>query len=520
MKKFLASIAALSLALSAIAWQTNLPPEAKKTAKKQTTTTLKDNSTGKPTSKKRQGTSSGHSKAKAAAQTAPQGSIAIASTPAGAQIMIDGENVGTTPMIISNFPAGYHELKLSRYDHRDFTEDFYLEEDSTKIFNINMKRNCLVISSDPAKAKVYLDSKYLGTTPMTIFDIPQGRHELSFVKEGCKKLNADINFNEIATDSISYTLTREMHLTISSLPLKAEVYINNQYLGTTPIYLPERPHGQQLLAISAPDHKDFTATVDFDDILDTNVQYCLTKDEINSNRFYTNQADGEINGHEYVDLGLPSGTKWATCNIGALEPSGNGFYFQWGDTKPQTEYVEKNCKTHNKHLTNSIAGDPNRDAATARWGQSWQLPSREQFKELMNMCKWVGISVNGVPGCRIIGPNGKSIFLPASGKKFSSGTIDDINYFNKYGGWIKGSIWLDSPYYYDYDYDLKSKTKSKLKKLKGKVGISDSDNQRSHSGNFRIESRNNSQSEFSDPEVSDSSWFRYYGLPIRAVVAK
>ena len=48
---------------------------------------------------------------------------------------------------------------------------------------------------------------------------------------------------------------------------------------------------------------------------------------------------GYVNGHEWVDLGLPSGTKWATCNVGALTPEGRGTYFSWGETNKKDEYI-------------------------------------------------------------------------------------------------------------------------------------------------------------------------------------
>jgi len=112
--------------------------------------------------------------------------------------------------------------------------------------------------------------------------------------------------------------------------------------------------------------------------------------------------------HEWVDLGLPSGTLWATCNVGANSPEEYGDYFAWGETKPKEEY---SWETYN------IAGlDVIYDTATENWGNEWQTPSKEQFEELKKNCTVMWTTRNSVNGEQITSKsNGKSIFLPAAG---------------------------------------------------------------------------------------------------------
>lgn len=110
--------------------------------------------------------------------------------------------------------------------------------------------------------------------------------------------------------------------------------------------------------------------------------------------------------HEYVDLGLPSGTLWATCNVGASKPEEYGDYFAWGETTTKSTY---------EWGTYKYSSD---DAATANWGSGWQMPSREQCYELINSSytttTWT--TMNGVKGRRITSKsNRNSIFLPAAG---------------------------------------------------------------------------------------------------------
>ena len=122
--------------------------------------------------------------------------------------------------------------------------------------------------------------------------------------------------------------------------------------------------------------------------------------------------------HECVDLGLSSGVKWATCNIGANKPEEYGDYIAWGETKAKSEYTK--YKTNMFPISNT-----SRDAATVQWGELWRMPTKRDFKELQEMCKWEWVKINGTNGYKVIGPNGNSIFLPAAGKWYiKEGKVD------------------------------------------------------------------------------------------------
>jgi hypothetical protein len=134
--------------------------------------------------------------------------------------------------------------------------------------------------------------------------------------------------------------------------------------------------------------------------------------------------------HQWVDLGLPSGTLWATRNIGANSPEESGNYFAWGETEPKEEYYMSNYKWYDndnelftKYCTDSEYGmvddkelEPRDDAAWANWGPSWRMPSLEQLQELREKCSWEWIEKNGTSGYLVTGPNGNTIFLPAAGE--------------------------------------------------------------------------------------------------------
>ena len=147
-------------------------------------------------------------------------------------------------------------------------------------------------------------------------------------------------------------------------------------------------------------------------------------------------TSGTENGHDYVDLGLPSGLKWATCNVGATTPEGYGDYFAWGETAPKDEYDLSTCKyctfpdkTLTKYNTNSDYGtvdnkttlDLSDDAARANWGGKWRMPTKAEQDELRNNCTWTWTTQNGVNGYKVISKtNGNSIFLPAAGYRIGT----------------------------------------------------------------------------------------------------
>ena len=112
---------------------------------------------------------------------------------------------------------------------------------------------------------------------------------------------------------------------------------------------------------------------------------CNPDDDDNNNNG-GNNGNGQHNGHEYVDIGLPSGLKWATCNVGASSPEDYGDYFAWGETSPKAEYTWENSVTYGEQMSD-ISGNAQYDAATANWGGSWRMPTKEQMEELVEHCE-------------------------------------------------------------------------------------------------------------------------------------
>ena len=125
--------------------------------------------------------------------------------------------------------------------------------------------------------------------------------------------------------------------------------------------------------------------------------------------------------HEYVDLGLPSGTLWATCNVGASSPEDYGSYFAWGETKPKYGYSWETYKYgSNPTKYNNSDGkkvlDYSDDAAYQNWGSDWCMPTIDQLIELKDQCTWKWTTRKGKKGYLVTSKkNGNTLFLPAAG---------------------------------------------------------------------------------------------------------
>ena len=177
---------------------------------------------------------------------------------------------------------------------------------------------------------------------------------------------------------------------------------------------------------------------------------------------------GRAHINDYVDLGLPSGLLWATCNVGADSPEDYGDYFAWGETTPKDtynwstyQYCNGSNNTLTKYCNNSSYGYngftdnlttllPEDDAAAANWGGNWRMPTKEEFQELYNNTTVTWTQQNGVNGRLFTAANGNSLFLPAAGYRNNSslGSAGGNGYYwssslyssYPYDAWILGFI--------------------------------------------------------------------------------
>lgn len=126
-----------------------------------------------------------------------------------------------------------------------------------------------------------------------------------------------------------------------------------------------------------------------------------------------------------IDLGLPSGTKWACCSVDASAPEDYGGYYAWGETETKSVYSPETYKFYlgrdsytqypiYENIGNDIAGTEY-DVAYKKCGVTWRMPSKEQIEELQNNCSSARFGLNNVRGVIAIGTNGAKLFFPLSG---------------------------------------------------------------------------------------------------------
>ena len=190
------------------------------------------------------------------------------------------------------------------------------------------------------------------------------------------------------------------------------------------------------------------------------------------------KVENSANGHEYVDLDLPSGTLWATCNIGATKPEDFGGYFAWGETimknkynwttykysKGDSDLMTKYCNEsdcgYNGFIDNLIELQTDDDPATANWGSGWQIPSYEQWRELLAYTNNEWTTQYGVSGMLITAENGVKLFLPAAGDRCWGNDFDKVGIIGIYWSSTLNTFYPDSAWnftfyscYFDYGMD-------------------------------------------------------------------
>lgn len=179
-----------------------------------------------------------------------------------------------------------------------------------------------------------------------------------------------------------------------------------------------------------------------------------------------------------IDLGLPSGTKWACCNVGADNPEGFGGYYAWGETEEKSRYDTNNYLLTYIDEKGGIWRDPDTgnyfsiidigsdiagteyDVATVKWGSGWTMPSRQQIMELREYCEaaWG----RGRRTMKFIGSNGNFIILPDAGNKTSSGTVTS---FNGMGFYWSSSASLDDETYHQWAFILRFDHRPQIDKI-------------------------------------------------------
>ena len=200
----------------------------------------------------------------------------------------------------------------------------------------------------------------------------------------------------------------------------------------------------------------------------TSIVFAANVNATENESFRIITISGKADKHTYVDLGLPSGTLWATCNVGANNATEPGNFYAWGETEPKEEYSWQTYKwtgkqkVINKYNNNQNYGNPDNkyvldaedDAATVNWGKKWRTPTSEELTELRIHCNWEWTrNYNGTGAVGRIGiskTNGNIIFLPAGGYRFSTNVKSE----NEDGGYWSSTL-CENYSYRSYSFNFR-----------------------------------------------------------------
>lgn len=363
----------------------------------------------------------------------------IRTEPAGASVFVDGELVGTSPVSIPD------KLRRGTVSVTAQKEMYYPEEISysvpgdtkrhTVTVTLSPQFGTVVCRCDDPEAELWIDNQKVGTGTWTGQLSSRSSHYLEARKKG--HLSRSVNFDVVEGGTVTQTIGSPEPLygsiEVLSEPSGAVVKVDGKQVGTTPFILNEVLIEDHRIEVSKDGYEPYTATFTLAHNQHLPLNYTLRKEQPKP-KVVVNTDRGALNGHEWVDLGLS--VRWATCNVGASNPSDYGNYYAWGETKTKSSYTEGNSKTYNVVMPD-ISGEPKYDAATANWGEGWRMPTKEELEELVDKCDWEWTSQSGRNGYKVTGPNGNSIFLPAAGWRYGAS-------LNVAGGF--GRYWSSTPY--------------------------------------------------------------------------
>ena len=389
------------------------------------------------------------------------------------EIWVEGEHRGNGVLTLKLEP-GQYKVETKRASHQSNSQ--LLQINNLTAMNVVLEEpaplyGSLEVNTSPMMAKVYLDGKEVGETPFFMNNVLIGAHELRVEKDGYASQQQSITIDHGAVSSQTLTLSSQLRVRFDA----------NGGEGTMAAQTFEAGVSQAITANtftrSGYTFTGWNTNADGSGSSYTDKQSITISQDITLYAQWESaggsgggsSTSGTENGHEWVDLGLPSGLKWAICNVGATAPEGYGDYFAWGETSPKDNYdwgTYKYCNgsydTMIKYCTRSNYGyngftynkttlDLSDDAARANWGGTWRMPTAAEQKELRKHCKWKWTTQNGVKGFKVTSKtNGNSIFLPAAG--YRSGA--SVYYVGSYGNYWSSSLYESYPYdaYYLYFY--------------------------------------------------------------------
>ena len=289
-----------------------------------------------------------------------------------------------------------------KYTYTSVDQTFFPEGNNGKSFNMPMLGT---ISNDNTVSFVHL----AGVICLQIDKMPAETGKVTVTASG-KQLCG--TFSAFLTDD-----TPEIETTNSNSDNTVTFHYDGATEGKPGVFYLPTPSGSYSLNIVVSGDGYSSTTISSVDMVRTRLQAVY----IETN--YTFTGGKEINGHKFIDLGLPSGLLWAETNIGAETRYDEGDYFAWGEIKTKDNYGTEGYSTPSASL--SVGND----AAYQNWGNFCRMPTNVEFQELLDYCTWTWVSRtnsdgNSINCYKVVGKNDNVIYFPASGRIESSGSMN------------------------------------------------------------------------------------------------
>ncbi|WP_290449076.1 PEGA domain-containing protein [uncultured Muribaculum sp.] len=345
----------------------------------------------------------------------------------GVSVKVDGTSQivdGGTVSVYLKYGRHTYHVESDGYAPEEGTVEIGPTGKTVKEVRLQSVMATLTVSPETPGCAVYVNDRFKGTGTWG-GQLPAGLYRVEARKDGHRPQTVTIELSQRDSRTVTIPALSPVYgiINVNYRPVGATVAIDGMEAGTTPDIFRNVTVGRHTVTVSKPGYQSRQEQVTVGENQTATVSGELVAQAVQQQAapVAVSTTGNTINGHEYVDLGLS--VKWAACNVGASSIEDSGNYYAWGETATKAEYTQANSKTYGK-TKGDISGNPQYDAARANWGGTWRLPTKAEFNELRNKCKWEWTELGSKKGYRVIGPNGNSIFLPAAGWRSGSSLYD------------------------------------------------------------------------------------------------
>ncbi len=372
--------------------------------------------------------------------------------------------LGTIPLMQKEMETGLYTIRIQQEKYKDYSTTVVVEEGKTSTLYPVLEANYAQITMiTQSGADIILDGNKLGTTKWT-GTLEIGEYTIETRQIGHRPAYTTLI---VSPQTMGKTVALKSptpisgSLIVDGTPSDVIVYVDGKQVGVTPVVVNQLLVGERNVVLEKEgyerEERRIIISENEEQMLEYNLSIATRKTNSSSeqSRTVSKKSNKEP---QAVDLGLPSGIKWADRNVGASKPEAYGDYLAWGEVRSKSVYswsTYKHCEGSSETLTkynysaNNGLVDGKReldaidDAATAKWGGVWRMPTDDEFTELRTYCNWTWTIQNRVAGYQITSKtNGNSIFLPAGGDMDGENLYDEGSYCYY---WSR-SLHVDNPY--------------------------------------------------------------------------